>query len=195
MNYIVHHGIKGQRWGVRRYQNEDGSYKPGAEGRYYDEEKSPRQLRREERRRDRINEIQARRNRNKAAVKESNTIIDSYKHKGFITDKRADKLRRENNADLKYTEIYNKYKIAKQKAKLDPSYKNSSEYQRIRKAYGKQTTDSMLYGRLGTERIYRDMEAGKSYKEAKRKETGRTVATSLIVAGVITAAAIAVENS
>lgn len=25
MNYIVHHGIKGQRWGVRRFQNEDGS--------------------------------------------------------------------------------------------------------------------------------------------------------------------------
>ena len=24
-NVLVHHGIKGQRWGVRRYQNEDGS--------------------------------------------------------------------------------------------------------------------------------------------------------------------------
>ena len=24
-NYIQHHGVKGQRWGVRRYQNADGS--------------------------------------------------------------------------------------------------------------------------------------------------------------------------
>lgn len=24
--YLAHHGIKGQKWGVRRYQNEDGSY-------------------------------------------------------------------------------------------------------------------------------------------------------------------------
>lgn len=24
-NYICHHGIKGQRWGIRRYQNSDGS--------------------------------------------------------------------------------------------------------------------------------------------------------------------------
>lgn len=31
---LYHHGIKGQKWGVRRYQNEDGSYKSGAEGRY-----------------------------------------------------------------------------------------------------------------------------------------------------------------
>lgn len=32
--YLAHHGVKGQKWGTRRYQNEDGSYKSGAEGRY-----------------------------------------------------------------------------------------------------------------------------------------------------------------
>ena len=40
MNYCItttdlyHHGVKGMKWGVRRYQNADGSYKAGAEGRY-----------------------------------------------------------------------------------------------------------------------------------------------------------------
>lgn len=29
--YLMHHGIKGQKWGVRRFQNEDGTYT--AEGR------------------------------------------------------------------------------------------------------------------------------------------------------------------
>jgi len=33
--YLAHHGTLGMKWGHRRYQNEDGSYKPGAEGRYY----------------------------------------------------------------------------------------------------------------------------------------------------------------
>lgn len=35
MDYVlVHHGIKGQKWGIRRYQNEDGSLTPEGKERY-----------------------------------------------------------------------------------------------------------------------------------------------------------------
>lgn len=32
--YLAHHGIKGQKWGVRRYQNSDGSYTNAGKVRY-----------------------------------------------------------------------------------------------------------------------------------------------------------------
>lgn len=35
---IYHHGIKGQRWGIRRYQNKDGSLTPAGKKKYGSEE-------------------------------------------------------------------------------------------------------------------------------------------------------------
>lgn len=35
--YLVHHGIIGQRWGIRRYQNEDGSLTSEGKSRYIKE--------------------------------------------------------------------------------------------------------------------------------------------------------------
>lgn len=35
---LYHHGIKGQKWGVRRYQNKDGSLTPAGQKRYDDKE-------------------------------------------------------------------------------------------------------------------------------------------------------------
>lgn len=37
--FLYHHGIKGQKWGVRRYQNEDGSYTALGKARRKDGEK------------------------------------------------------------------------------------------------------------------------------------------------------------
>lgn len=39
-DYLEHHGILGQKWGVRRYQNKDGSLTPEGKERYRSEMKS-----------------------------------------------------------------------------------------------------------------------------------------------------------
>lgn len=33
-DYLIHHGIQGQKWGIRRYQNEDGSLTAAGRKRY-----------------------------------------------------------------------------------------------------------------------------------------------------------------
>lgn len=52
MSYIVHSGIKGQKWGVRRYQNEDGTLTPEGEKRYNEEGSNRNQKRAENKVRD-----------------------------------------------------------------------------------------------------------------------------------------------
>lgn len=37
-NYICHHGILGMKWGIRRYQNKDGSLTAAGKKRYYSSE-------------------------------------------------------------------------------------------------------------------------------------------------------------
>lgn len=36
--YLVHHGIKGQKWGIRRYQNEDGTLTAEGKRRYFNDD-------------------------------------------------------------------------------------------------------------------------------------------------------------
>lgn len=38
---LCHHGVKGQKWGVRRYQYADGAYTPAGKKRYQNNNSAP----------------------------------------------------------------------------------------------------------------------------------------------------------
>lgn len=63
-NYLAHHGIKGQKWGHRNYQYEDGTLTPAGEARYL---KGMKQIARFERKEQRMRERDNSRLLNKAA--------------------------------------------------------------------------------------------------------------------------------
>ena len=43
-DYLMHHGILGQKWGVRRYQNADGSLTPKGQKRYNKQQKKEQKI-------------------------------------------------------------------------------------------------------------------------------------------------------
>lgn len=63
-------------------------------------------------------------------------IRDMVDQKGDPRDKTKARLEKRNS--YKYNDAKNSYKIARQKAKLDPDYKNSQEYKQALSSYGKE---------------------------------------------------------
>lgn len=59
MSELYHHGIKGMKWGVRRYQNEDGSLTAAGKARYGSGDESGQKLSRKEKKLNKYKEQQA----------------------------------------------------------------------------------------------------------------------------------------
>ena len=177
-NYLQHHGIKGQKWGVRKYQNEDGSLTPAGEKRYAKLDKK-------------IGRVEALKNTNKKVTDARNAYADQWlanknykagsKREARLTRK-AENRKQLNNADLKYTETVNDFRVAKLKAKKDPSYKNSREYTKLKTKYGQQMTDTFMLGRGGATRIKYLEGKGMDSTSARNRVYGETMAAGAVLA-------------
>lgn len=83
--FLIHHGIKGQKWGIRRYQNEDGSLTPAGRRRY------GLMFSNMHKKADDISDVLVKRENNK--VRRDQNLDGSYSHKQMIND--LDEVRKE----------------------------------------------------------------------------------------------------
>lgn len=78
IEYLMHHGIKGQKWGVRRFQNEDGSLTLAGEERYLKGDNRANQ-KGDERFKNAYKYIDNMTRMNNKHNRESNNILKSYR--------------------------------------------------------------------------------------------------------------------
>lgn len=192
--YLAHHGVRGQKWGLRRFQNRDGSYTAAGQGRYASLSRhGQRKYNKIERRMDRNlarsqqDNEQIRRNREatRARLISKRERLES-KRNSHNSDKIDAKIKKVNarikdhqagdkyiNAGLKrHEQTINKYKDMQLNALSDKSVKKSDAYKDAKRNYKKQVGSDLMYGRQYTKLNYA-LEAGGSSKAARKAETDK----------------------
>ena len=157
-NALMHWGTKGMRWGIRRYQNKDGSLTPAGKKRYDKEmgklKAEEKVLKNRQRTQDKINKLETKR-KEIQALREGKTISkepEKKPAKRSIKDLSDDELRA----------VVNRLSLEKQYAQLKPEQVSK----------GKKFADAVLYKVIAPAAT----EVGKNVvKDALSKATKTTV--------------------
>ena len=138
---LYHHGVKGQRWGIRRYQNKDGTLTKAGQKRYDKEmeklKKEERVLKNKQRTAAKLEKLESKRKeveslKSKSSDKESNTKPDT-KLKKTVKDLSDEELRAKISRielEKKYsdlTRVENKKKTSKGKAFINETLEKSGK--------------------------------------------------------------------
>ena len=119
------------------------------------------------------------RERNK---KVHDTIDESLNKKYGSNPKKAktlEKKRAQNDAMYERTETVNKFREARNKARIDKNYRKSAEYRNAKKAHSKLVTQDVVYGELGSHKIEVMKKRGYTEKQAKRAEAIRQMVVDM----------------
>ena len=174
---LAHHGILGMKWGVRRYQNKDGTLTPAGKKRYNrDVQRTSTQ----------IGRTMATRKRQLAADKSDLEKLNSGKHLSVgLTKKRQDAYDKRDKAALERRIKDNEQKLAnkakKAAAKKKPSVKEMSDDE-LRK----------VVNRLQMERQYSQLSKS---SVSKGKEYAQKVLKAGTTVAAVTSTALTIYNN
>lgn len=163
---LYHHGVKGMKWGVRRQKIRTAKADRNI-GRTTTNRTASKMMLDAK---NKSAEVKYYGGRTKVRDNFINRTLDKADAR-MLTRAKA-----RNQVDYDISELHDKYSIARQKAKKDSSYKQTTDYKDAQKAYGKACVERML---LGDERyisIHTNMNTGMS----RTKATGAAMVEDLL---------------
>lgn len=116
MNELYHHGVKGQKWGVRRYQNKDGSLTKAGQKRYERDQRENAGKKKGNKvgQADPHRWVREDMERTKRVADSSNTLVNEFKNINRSSGKRKQKLDLSNMSDKEMRDKINRAILEKQ---------------------------------------------------------------------------------
>lgn len=150
-NELYHHGIKGMRWGVRRYQNKDGTLTPAGKRRYADDPEAR-------------SAVEVAKKNVKKANADYAKATNEYNKKtlgGLVYNKEATQKLLDSSRKVKYAkedlkDAKTKLKIPSKKSKRELALEQ--EYQN--KGYSAEEAELAAYKRVKAEKVLKVVAAG-----------------------------------